>query len=126
MWILSFIASYMYNMLAYYNDFSPKGSIDYRKWKAFEKFLNEYSSIQNQPLMGVTIWERYYAYAISLGCAGKFYDQMKSLKIADNTIDLEIFETFNGIVKCIGLSAKKVARISIDKYGGSHTEMIAN
>ena len=47
---------------------------------------------------------------------------MKTMKVVDNSIDIKMFETFNEITKCIGTSAKKIKKISIDKYGGSHVD----
>ena len=45
---------------------------------------------------------------------------MKKMKVVDNSIDIDILETLNDIVSCIGTSAKKMKKISLDKYGGAH------
>lgn len=107
LWCLKFFISFMYNLTCFYNDFSKNGNEDYKKWMGFRKFLKNYSTIPNHPLMGVMVWERYYAYAISLKCSKKFFKQMKSMKVVDNSIDIKMLETFSTIVSCIGTSAKK-------------------
>ena len=110
----------MYNLTCFYNDFSEKGNEDYKKWMSFKKYLKKCSTIPEHPLMGVMIWERYYAYAIGLKCSKKFFKQMKKMKIVDNSVDIKMFELFNDIVSTIGTSAKRIKSISIDRYGGSH------
>lgn len=122
LWILKFIVSFTYNLTCYYNEFSKRGNEDYRKWKGFKRYLKRYSEIPNHPIMGVLIWEKYYAYAIGLKVSKKFYKQMKKMKIADNSINIELFSMFNEIIECIGLSTKRMKSISLDKYGGSHVD----
>ena len=73
-------------------------------------------------MMGVQVWERYYAYAIGLKCSKKFFKQMKKMKIVDNSVDIKMFETFNDLVSTIGTSVKKIKTITKDKYGGAHVE----
>lgn len=91
-----------------------------KKWMSFRKYLKNCSTIPEHPLMGVLIWERYYAYAIGLKCSKKFFKQMKKMKVVDNSIDIKIFEIFNDLASTIGTSAKKIKSISIDEYGGSN------
>ena len=122
LWILKFLISFMFNLTCYYNDFSIQGNEDYKKWLGFKKYLKICSTITDHPLMGVMVWERYYAYAIGLKCSKKFFKQMKKMKVVDNSIDIVLFETFNEIIECIGISAKKIKSISLDKYGGSHVD----
>lgn len=122
LWLLKFLISFMFNMTCYYNDFSKNGSEDYRKWSGFKKYLKNCSTLPDHPLMGVLVWERYYAYAIGLKCSKKFFKQMKKIKVVDSSIDIAIFESLNDLVKCIGTSAKKLKNISLDSYGGSHVD----
>jgi len=122
LWCLKFLISFMFNLSCYYNDFSKQGNEDYKKWMGFKKFLKNYSTIPDHPLMGVMVWERYYAYAIGLKCSKKFFKQMKAMKIVDNSIDIKMFETFNDVVECIGTSTKKIKSISLDEHGGSHVD----
>lgn len=122
LWCLKFLISFMFNLSCYYNDFSKQGNEDYKKWMSFKKYLKNCSTIPDHPLMGVMVWERYYAYAIGLKCSKKFFKQMKAMKVVDNSIDIGLFETFNEVVSCIGTSSKRIKSISIDKYGGSHVD----
>ena len=122
LWCMKFLISFMYNLNCYYNDFSKQGNNDYKKWIGFRKFLKNCSSIPNHPLMGVMVWERFYAYAIGLRCSKKFFKQMKKMKVVDNSIDIVVFEKFNDIVECIGTSAKKIKSVSLDEFGGSHVD----
>ena len=122
LWCFKFLISFMYNLTCYYNDFSKNGNEDFKKWMSFKKYLKNCSTIPDHPLMGVMVWERYYAYAIGLKCSKKFFEQMKKMKVVDNSINIGLFETFNDIVSCIGTSAKKIKSISLDEFGGSHVD----
>lgn len=122
MWCLKFLISFMFNLTCFYNDFSNNGNLEYKKWMGFRKFLINYSSIPNHPLMGVMLWERYYAYAIGLKCSKKFFKQMKKMKVVDNSIDVKLLERLDDIVSCVGTSTKKIKKISLDEYGGSHVD----
>ena len=121
-WIIKFLISFAYNITCYYNNFSKQGNEDYKKWLGFKRYLKKWSSLTNQPIMSVLIWQKYYAYSIGLKVNKKFFKQMKKMKIVDNSIDIGLFETFNNIVSCIGTSTKKIKTISIDKHGGSHVD----
>lgn len=48
---------------------SKKGNEDYVRWKAFEKFLKEFTNIKDYPIPGMTIWEHYMVYATAFGIA---------------------------------------------------------
>lgn len=120
LWCFKFLITFMYNVTCYYNDFSKNGNKDYKKWMGFKKYLINCSTIKEHPLMGVLVWERYYAYAIGLKCGYKFFEQMKKMKVVDNSIDIKLFEIFDDIIREIGVSSEGVKSISIDEFGGSH------
>ena len=122
LWCLKFLITFMFNLSCFYNDFSEKGNEDYKKWMGFRKYLKNYSTLPDHPLMGIMVWERYYAYAIGLKCSKKFFKQMKKMKVVDNSIDVDILETLNDIVSCIGTSTKKMKKLSLDEYGGVHVD----
>ena len=122
LWVLKFLISFMYNLSCYYNDLSKSGKEDYKKWIGFRKFLKKCSTLTDHPLMGVMVWERYYAYAIGLKCSKKFFKQIKKMKIMDNTVDVKTIECLDNIASCIGTSKRKIKSISVDKYGGSHVD----
>jgi uncharacterized membrane protein len=48
---------------------SKKGNEDYVRWKAFEKFLKEFTNIKDYPMPGMTVWEHYMVYATAFGIA---------------------------------------------------------
>ena len=121
-WVIKFLISFAYNITCYQNTFSQRGYKDYKQWLGFKRYLKKWSSLTNQPIMSVLIWQKYYAYSIGLKVNKKFFRQMKKMKIVDNSIDIGLFETFNHIVSCIGTSTKKVKSISLDRYGGSHVD----
>lgn len=122
LWILKFLISFAYNITCHYNSFSEKGNEDYKRWLGVKRYFKKWSSFKEQPMMSVIIWEKYYSYAIGLKVSKKFFRQMKKMKIADNSIDIKLFETFNEIVSCIGTSAKSIKKIKLDQDGGAHIE----
>lgn len=122
LWILKFSISFAYNITCHYNSLSKKGNEDYKRWLGVKRYFKKWSSFKEQPMMSVIIWEKYYSYAIGLKVSKKFFKQMKKMKIADNSIDIKLFETFNDIISCIGISAKSIKKIKLDQDGGAHIE----
>ncbi len=53
------------------------GVEDYVRWKAFKKFLEEFSTFEDYPVPSLIIWEHYLVYATSFGIADKVMDQLK-------------------------------------------------
>lgn len=43
----------------------------YSRWKAFKKFLVDYSNLEEAKLASIHLWEHYFVYAIALGVAEK-------------------------------------------------------
>jgi uncharacterized membrane protein len=56
---------------------SKKGNEDYVRWKAFEKFLKEFTNIKDYPMPGLTIWEHYMVYATAFGIADLVEKQVR-------------------------------------------------
>jgi uncharacterized membrane protein len=56
---------------------SKKGNEDYVRWKAFKKFLEDFSSFEDYPVPSIIIWEHYLVYATSFGIADKVTEQLK-------------------------------------------------
>jgi uncharacterized membrane protein len=56
---------------------SKKGNEDYVRWKAFEKFLKEFTNIKDYPMPGMTIWEHYMVYATVFGIADLVEKQVR-------------------------------------------------
>jgi len=47
------------------------GATERSKWKAFKRFIHDYSQIASREPLAVHLWEHYFVYAISLGEAKK-------------------------------------------------------
>ncbi len=45
------------------------GSLHYARWMNFKKFLEDFSELKRHPPESIVVWERYLAYALSLGVA---------------------------------------------------------
>ncbi len=56
---------------------SKKGNEDYVRWRAFEKFLKEFTNIKDYPMPGMTIWEHYMVYATAFGIADLVEKQIR-------------------------------------------------
>lgn len=95
---IMFANSLLFLMLAYLtyvNSFdrrSKEGNEDFVRWRAFKKFLEEFSSFEDYPVPSLIIWEHYLVYATSFGIADKVTSQLK-LKFKLNEIN-ELDTTF--------------------------------
>jgi uncharacterized membrane protein YgcG len=49
------------------------------KWKAFRRFLTEFSNLGDAPALAVVIWEHYLVYATALGVAERVTKQVRAL-----------------------------------------------
>lgn len=49
----------------------------YTKWKAFKKFLCEFSNFEDYPIPSIVVWEEYLPYATSLKISDKVMEQLK-------------------------------------------------
>ena len=67
-----------------FNKRTPKGAIDYAKWSAFKRFLNDFGRFDEKELPEITLWERYLVYANIFGIADKVG---KTMKIKFNEIN---------------------------------------
>lgn len=61
---------------------TSKGAKEAESWKAFKKFLKDYSVTKNYPLDSVIIWEKYLVYGAALGISLKALSQLP-IKFAD-------------------------------------------
>jgi uncharacterized membrane protein len=51
---------------------SEPAYLEHRRWKAFRRFLVEFSAIEQAPVSLLPIWEQYYVFAVALGVAKQF------------------------------------------------------
>ena len=49
------------------------------RWRAFRRFLKDFSSLPEAPALGVVIWEQYLVYAVALDVAEEVQRQVKAL-----------------------------------------------
>lgn len=56
---------------------SINGNEDFVRWKAFEKFLLEFSNFDDYPMPAIAIWEHYMVYAVAFGIADKVNQQLR-------------------------------------------------
>jgi uncharacterized membrane protein len=53
-----------------------KGNQEYANWKAFKKYIKEYSVTKNYPIDSVILWEKYMVYGAVLGVSIKALSQL--------------------------------------------------
>ena len=56
---------------------SIKGNEDFVRWRAFKKFLSEFSNIKDYPMPGIVVWEHYMVYAVQFGIADLVEKQLR-------------------------------------------------
>ena len=89
---IMFAFSLVFVLLAYmvyvnsFNRRSKQGNEDFVRWRAFAKFLEDFSNFEDYPVPSLIIWEHYLVYATSFGIADKV---MKQLKLKFNVDQIE-------------------------------------
>ena len=87
-----------------FNKRTPRGALDYAKWKAFKKFLNDFGRFDEKELPEITLWERYLVYASIFGIADKVCKTMKikfnemNYTNSDFTFDYLLWSNLNNSV----------------------------
>jgi uncharacterized membrane protein len=56
---------------------SQQGVTDFYKWRAFKKYLEDFSKLDDVPTYMLAIWEQFLVYAVVFGIAKKVIDQLK-------------------------------------------------
>lgn len=56
---------------------SRNGSDMFARWKAFRKYLVDFSNLKEHDVPSIVLWEHYLVYAVSLGVAKKVIDHLK-------------------------------------------------
>lgn len=62
-----------------FGQWTPEGLEYYRKWKNFEAFLTDFSSLSEHPPESVILWEEYLVYASALGIAEQVRKSLKKM-----------------------------------------------
>ena len=60
-----------------YTKKTKKGNDDYRKWIGLKNFMLDFGRMDTKDLPEIVLWEKYLAYAVTLGCADKLAKTMK-------------------------------------------------
>lgn len=55
---------------------NKKAQIEFEKWRAFKKFLKDFSNINSSEIGSIVLWEHYLVYAVSLGVAKQVIKQL--------------------------------------------------
>ncbi len=56
---------------------SPNGLDEQEKWRAFQKYMEDYTLLHEREVKEVVIWEKYLVYATAFGTAKKVLKQLK-------------------------------------------------
>lgn len=95
MYLCSMILSVIFLIILYNKkQRTESGALEYKKWKAFKNFLNDFGRFHDKEVSEVTLWEKYLVYATLFGCSKKILKSMKvefqniPNNILDNDIDL--------------------------------------
>lgn len=76
--VLSFVLAISY--LIYVGTIKKRtkfGAEEFAKWKAFKNFLTDFGQMEDYPMPGLIIWEKYLVYATSFKIADKVMAQLK-------------------------------------------------
>jgi len=63
---------------------TPESALEEKRWKAFKRFLSDFSAMKDAPATLLGIWDQYLVYAIVLGVAEKLLENVKQLSIERN------------------------------------------
>ncbi len=72
---------------------SKKGNEEYVRWKAFEHFLREFSSLEDYPITSIEIWDHYLVYATVFGIADLVEKQLRTKYVNYVDFDESIYYT---------------------------------
>lgn len=99
---------------------TKKGIEEYKKWQAFKRFLNDFSTFDEKSLPEVALWEKYLVYAVVLGCASKLSKTMK-LKIENMDLNEDLLLNTYMIGNLSTLSRTVKSSISSARNYAIHT-----
>ena len=73
-----FINAIILGMMSYkVNVFSQKGVDEKEKWKAFKKYMEEFSLLKEKEIPSLALWEKYLVFATAFGISEKVLKQLK-------------------------------------------------
>ena len=63
------------------NKRTPEATLEIKKWKAFKRYISDFSAMKDAPLTLLHIWDRYLVYAVVLGVAKELLENIKDLSL---------------------------------------------
>ena len=61
-----------------------EATLEIKKWKAFRRFITDFSAMKDAPSTLIHIWDEYLIYAVVLGVAKKLLKNLKRLAVERN------------------------------------------
>jgi len=87
-------------LISRFNGFTQKGENEREQWKAFKKYMEDFSLLNEKEVPHLVIWEKYLVYATAFGIADKVIKQLKikypELENPDNMNNLVLFSIMSG------------------------------
>ena len=81
------------------NVFNQAGLDEKEKWKAFKKYMEDFSLLHEKSIPDLILWEKYLVYATAFGIADKVLQGLKSVYPNYNNMDFSTYNSVNVIVR---------------------------
>lgn len=110
---------------------TKEGTLQYKKWMALKKFLEDFSTFDDKDLPEVPLWGKYLVYATVLGCANKL---RKTMEVKLQNMDESVYSNYyyyhyyfnddfshsinNAIPSAVSSSNSSIAAASSSSGGG--------
>lgn len=96
-----------------FNGFTQKGINEQEQWKAFKKYMEDFSYLNEKEVPELVLWEKYLVYATAFGIAGKVLKQLKvKYPELNNQDTISNMVLFNAMYNVNGLNANFINSIS--------------
>lgn len=113
-----------------FNGFTQKGINEQEKWKAFKKYMEDFSYLNEKEVPELVLWEKYLVYATAFGIADKVLKQLKvkypELNNQDTLNNMILFNAmynsngFNtGFINSINVSTSRMYSTTYSSGSGS-------
>ena len=81
------------------NVFNQAGLDEKEKWKAFKKYMEDFSLLHEKSIPDLILWEKYLVYATAFGIADKVLQGLKSVYPNYSNVDFSTYNSVNVIVR---------------------------
>lgn len=96
-----------------FNGFTQKGINEKEQWKAFKKYMEDFSYLDEKEVPELVLWEKYLVYATAFGIADKVLKQLKvKYPELNNQDTISNMVLFNAMYNAKGLNANFINSIS--------------